>query len=150
MSTPMSSQPDSICTDTWAERRRAPRYSASGEPARIAWKEEGLRVCKAPARLIDIAANGAGLVAARPAEPGEMLWLGMASLPWEWVKATIRATCPDGREWRLHVAFCEPCPVGLFEIAIGQSARNQELPSFRILRDDDIEPNTCFTIQLSW
>jgi len=70
---------------------------------------------KVPARLIDITTQGAGFVAGRPAEPGQMLWLGFVSLPCEWVKATIRAAFPAGPQWRYHVAFCEPCPVGLLE-----------------------------------
>jgi hypothetical protein len=142
----MTSQPDSIYTSAWSERRSMPRYSASGEPARIAWKEQGLRVYKAPACLIDITARGACLLVARPAEPGDLLWLGMASLPWEWVKASIRAAAPDGPRWRFHIAFCEPCPVGLLEQAIGLSARSREVPSFQVLRDEDVEQNTCFTI----
>jgi hypothetical protein len=150
----MLSQPGSILRSTPIERRSMPRLSTSDTPARIAWKQEGLRVCKAPARLIDISENGASLFATRPAERGEVLWLGIASLPWEWVKATIRGTFPDGPRWRFHIAFCEPCPVGLLEEAIGPSARNQDVPSFRILwdndddDDDDIEENTCFIIHL--
>jgi hypothetical protein len=145
----MSSQLEPGSASTWPERRSAPRFLASGEPARIAWKQQGLRVCKAPARLIDIATSGAGLVATRPAEPGEMLWLGVASLPWEWVKATVRAAWPDGTRWRLHVFFCEPCPMGLFEQAIGLSARRKEAPLYPILRnDDDVELHTCFTMRL--
>jgi len=105
-------------------------------------------MCKAPARLIDISAKGARLLAARPGQPGEVLWLGMASLPWEWVKATIRETFPFGPRRRFHIAFCEPCPVGLLEAAIGLSARNQAVPSFQILGVDDIGENTCITIPL--
>jgi hypothetical protein len=149
MSAIIWSQSDSNLQPTWVERRSTPRFPASAEPARIAWKKEGLRVSKAPAQLIDIALTGAGLVVARPAAPGDVLWLGMASLPWEWVKATVRASCPDGPSWRFHVAFCEPCPVGLLEMAIGLPVRNREVPSFRILRDH-VEQNTCFTIHLYW
>jgi hypothetical protein len=118
----MLSQPDSILISRLSERRSMLRLPASGGLARIAWKEGGLRMCKAPARLIDITANGAGLLAARPAQSGEVLWLGMASLPWEWVKATIREAFPFGPRRRFHIAFCEPCPVGLLEAAIGLSA----------------------------
>ncbi len=105
-------------------------------------------MCKAPARLIDITANGASLLAARPAQSGQVLWLGMASLPWEWVKASIRGAFPVGPRRRYHVAFCEPCPVGLLEAAIGLSPRNQAAPSSEDLWDGDSDENTCFTIPL--
>jgi hypothetical protein len=138
---------DLLVTSPLAERRLLPRLLASDEPARLAWKEEGLRVYKSPARLIDISANGAGLLVARPAEPGQVVWLGIASLPWEWVKATIRATFPDFGCWRYHVAFCEPCPVGLLEQATGLSARDEQVPPGRSLSDDENQENAWLAIQ---
>jgi hypothetical protein len=144
----MLSQPDSIPASTSFERRSTPRLSTSGEPARIAWKEGGFRMHKVPARLIDITTEGAGLVAGRPAEPGQMLWLGFASLPCEWVKATIRAAFPDGPQWRYHVAFCEPCPVGLLERATTLAHRARAALSSGILQDDDDEAETFFILHL--
>ncbi len=96
-----------------------------------------MRVRKAAARLIDITDQGAGFYAERPAEPGEVLWLGMASLPWEWVKVTIRAAVPAEHEWRYHVAFCEPCPPGLLEQAISPLPDFEELPTAILTADDD-------------
>jgi hypothetical protein len=146
----MVSQPDSIPASTSFERRSVPRLSTCGEPARIAWKEEGFRMHKEPARLIDITAQGAGLVAGRPAETGQMLWLGVASLPCEWVKATIRAAFPDGPRWRYHVAFCEPCPVGLLERATILAQRPQAEFSSGIFQDngDDNEEESFFLLDL--
>jgi hypothetical protein len=133
----MIPQPDSVCVPAFAERRRMPRIAASDAEARIAWKREGVRVCKASARLIDITEQGAGFVSERPAEPGEVLWLGMASLPWEWVKVTIRAVAPGAHEWRYHVAFCEPCPPGLLEQAVSPLPYCDDLPTAIVaLRDD--------------
>ncbi len=103
---------------------------------------------KMPARLIDITTEGAGLVVARPAEPGQMLWLGFASLPCEWVKATTRAAFPDGPRWRYHVAFCEPCLVGFFEHASTLAQRAQAALSSGILQDDDNEEEICFVWHL--
>jgi hypothetical protein len=119
------------------ERRRLPRLAASDAAARIAWKAEGVRVYKAAARLIDITSLGAGFVALRPAEPGGVLWLGMASLPWEWVKVTIRAAVQGAHEWRYHVAFCEPCPPGLLEQAISPLPGFEELPTAILSAADD-------------
>jgi hypothetical protein len=133
----MLSEPDSIPVFPLFERRSIPRLSTSGEPARIAWKEEGFRMHKVPARLIDITTQGAGFVAGRPAEPGQLLWLGFVSLPCEWVKASIRAVVPNGPQWRYHVAFCEPCPVGLLERATTLADRAQAALSSGILQDDD-------------
>ena len=144
----MLSQPDLVLVSGLSERRSIPRLPASGQPARIAWKEERFHVCKVRARLIDITAYGAGVLAARSAEPGEVLWLGIASLPWEWVKATIRAAFPVGSIRRFHIAFCEPCPVGLLEAAIGLSARKHTAPSYEAVWDDDIDENPGFTIPL--
>jgi hypothetical protein len=146
----MLSQPDSIPDFTSFERRSMPRLSTCGEPARIAWKEKGFRMSKVPARLLDITTQGAGLVAARPAEPGQTLWLGFVSLPCEWVKATIRAAFPSGRQWRYHVAFCEPCPVGLLERATILAQSPQAEFSSGIFQDngDDNEEESFFLLDL--
>jgi hypothetical protein len=124
------------------ERRSLPRLPASSEPARIAWKAGGSRRCKEPAHLIDVHENGAGIIAARPGKPGEVLWLGMASLPCEWVKAIIRGEFPDGSRWRFHLAFCEPCPVGLLEEMIGVAGRYQDVPTFHDSCDDNDDDET--------
>jgi hypothetical protein len=146
MSVTMLSRPDSILTSTPAERRSLPRLLASGEPARIAWKVQGFRVRKASARLIDISANGVGLLAAQPAKPGQVFWLGVESLPCEWVKATVRCAFSAGLFWRFNMVFCEPCAVGLLEEAIGHSAPNRQPPPDRFLWDDEIEDNYCVPI----
>jgi hypothetical protein len=123
-----------------------PRLSTAGEPARIAWKEDGFRMHQMPARLLDITTQGAGLVAGRPAEPGQVLWLGFVSLPCEWVKATIRAAVPNGLQWRYHVAFCEPCPVGLLERGTTLAQRPQAAFPSGIFQDDDNEEEETFFI----
>jgi hypothetical protein len=109
---------DPVTASLSADRRAEPRLTASDEPARIAWQEGCFKMGKAPARLIDITSQGAGLVTPRPGQLCKMLWLGIESLPCEWVKATIRAAVPIGLKWRYHLVFCEPCPVGLLERAL--------------------------------
>jgi hypothetical protein len=91
----------------------------------------------APARLIDITGEGAGLMAHRPAELGQLIWLGITSLPGEWVKATIRAAIPRGEQWQYHVAFCEPCPAGLLEQAVHGARSLRSSVRFLVLEDDD-------------
>ena len=110
----MWSEPDPLPAPRFpaTERRSIPRLPAADEPARIAWKSEGLRMHQAPARLIDITTRGAGLLAPRPAALGQIFWLSLTSLPNEWVKATIRAALPQGSQWQYHLAFCEPCQIG--------------------------------------
>jgi hypothetical protein len=93
-------------------------------------------VRRAPARLIDITTRGAGLVTHRPAEFGQTVWLGVEALPCEWVRAIIRAVSPDGSQWRYHLAFCEPCPVGLLEQATTGAPRG-ETPLALVLHDDE-------------
>src|SRR5262245_55664359 len=137
--TSMWSEPDPIPAprSLATERRSTPRLPTADEPARIAWKSQGLRMHKAPARLIDITAVGAGLLAQQPAELGQLLWLGITSLPGEWVKATIRAAVPQGSQWQYHLAFCEPCPVGLLERAIIGERSIRESFRWRLFQDDD-------------
>jgi hypothetical protein len=120
------------------ERRSIPRLPTSDEPARIAWKAGGLRMGQAPARLLDITARGAGLLAPRPAPLGQLIWLGIASLPGEWVKGTIRAAIPKGSQWQYHVAFCELCPAGLLEQAIHGSPSIRDNFRSVIFEDDDV------------
>jgi hypothetical protein len=121
------------------ERRSTPRHPTSSEPARIAWRAGGLRMHQAPARLIDITAYGAGLLAHRPAELGQLVWLGVTSLPGEWVKASIRAAIPRGSQWQYHVAFCEPCPAGLLEQALhGARSIRSSVRSLVFEDDDDV------------
>jgi hypothetical protein len=121
------------------ERRSISRLPTRDEPARIAWKAGGLRMGQAPARLIDITARGAGLLAQQPAQLGQLVWLGITSLPGEWVKATIRAAVPHGSQWQYHLAFCEPCPAGLLEQAIHGSPSIRDNFRSVIFEDDDVD-----------
>src|SRR5437016_987845 len=132
----MLSESNSIPVVRSVERRATPRLPTAGAPARIAWQEGGFRMRKAPARLIDITGQGAGLLTHRPAKLGQKLWLGVASLPCEWVKAIIRAAVPDESQWRYHLSFCEPCPAGLLERATAAQGIGDH-PFPRILSDDE-------------
>jgi hypothetical protein len=121
----------------FTERRAVPRISAFAVAARIAWKEGCFRMGKSSASLIDITANGACLVTLRPAELGQMLWLGIASLPCEWVKATVRGATSDGSQWTCHLAFSEPCPLGLLEEATEPSGGAWDEPRPLFSPDED-------------
>jgi hypothetical protein len=108
-------------TDTFLERRTVPRHQAASPEAWIVRREEASRFLRTPARLIDISDKGAQVTSDRLLFKENVLWIGLVSLPCEWVKATIRATRPEGR-WRIyHLEFCEPCPCGLLEGATAES-----------------------------
>src|SRR5262245_40456242 len=126
----MSSQISNEPAPVFIERRLLPRLTVAAQLARIAWKERPFHMGKAPAHLVDITAWRACLLTQRPAELGQPLCVGVESHPWEWVKATIREATPDGSLWRYHLAFSEPCPVGLLEtiVATALSARGIWLP----------------------
>jgi hypothetical protein len=95
-------------------------------------------MCQAPARLLDITAQGAGLLSLGPADAGQVLWVGVVSLPCEWVKATIRAAIRQGTSWRYSLAFCEPCPAGLLERASAAAGEDREVHGFfLVLREDE-------------
>jgi hypothetical protein len=77
-----------------------------------------------------------------------VLWLGMASLPWEWVKVTIRAAVQGEHEWRYHVLFCEPCPPGLLEQAISPLPECADLPTAILSADDGSTEPVVPSLQL--
>jgi hypothetical protein len=100
------------------ERRHWPRRSAIRTRARLAWRTQGLRVAKAPAQLIDISEGGLSISTNSPTPPDlSYFWVGLESLPGEWVKASLRqAVRGDGR-WVYHCVFLETCAPGIIERA---------------------------------
>jgi hypothetical protein len=100
------------------ERRESPRRPAIRTRARLAWRSQGLRVAKAPARLIDISEGGLSLTTSSPTPPDlSYFWVGLESLPCEWVKATLRKVERDEGCWVYHCAFLEKCAPGIIEQA---------------------------------
>ena len=100
------------------ERRTVTRQSVNRE-AKLIWRDAPSRFSKTVGRLVDISEKGAGIIADTIPSHAGVLWLGLEDLPWEWVRAKIRATrCRDGQRC-YHVEFTEPCPPGLLEIATG-------------------------------
>jgi hypothetical protein len=108
-------------TETSVERRAVPRRCTAAVEAKIVRRDEVSRFLKSSARLIDISDRGARVSAERIAFKENVLWIGLVGLPCEWVKATIRAIRPEGREWTYHLEFCEPCPQGFLEGATSVS-----------------------------
>ena len=102
-------------TDTFLERRTVPRHQAAVVAAWIVRREEASRFLRSSARLIDISDKGAQITADRLLFKENVVWIRLVSLPCEWVKATIRATRPEGRQRIYHLEFSEPCPYGLLE-----------------------------------
>lgn len=100
------------------ERRRWKRMPAAPVRARIAWRIQGFGVLKSPVRLIDISQGGARIAieAAAPRDP-PFLWVGLRSLPCEWVKARVQEVYRQDGCWVCRLRFLEdPCP-GLLEMA---------------------------------
>jgi hypothetical protein len=99
------------------ERRSVPRLRASYGRARVVWREGPSRYCKSRVRLFDISEKGARILCEPIPRTSGVVWVGLASLPLEWVKASIRAVRPEGDRSIYHLGFCEPCPPGLIEKA---------------------------------
>jgi len=107
------------------ERRAFPRWpvEACQAEARLAWEDGRPPYKGTGARVIDISMGGARILTGSP-------WLGIVTvrvrldaMPFEWVRARVRAvrSAPGGaRLWCLHLAFSEPCPVGVLEEAISR------------------------------
>jgi hypothetical protein len=104
--------------DVPPERRAVPRQWTASADAWIVRREDVSRFLRSSARLIDISDRGARVSAERIVFKENVLWIGLVGVPCEWVKATIRATRSEGREWTYHLEFCEPCPRGLLEGAM--------------------------------
>jgi hypothetical protein len=100
------------------ERRRSRRRPAIRTRARVAWRTHGLRVSKAPARLIDISEGGLS-ISSRSPTPSDLsyFWVGLEALPCEWVKATLRKAVPEDGCWVYHCVFLETCAPGIIERA---------------------------------
>jgi hypothetical protein len=86
--------------------------------ARVASRDGISRFRTVSACLIDITERGVHLVSEAPAEEGQVVWFGLEALPWEWVRATVAKVVSGGGVWNYHVAFGEPCPVGILEAAV--------------------------------
>jgi hypothetical protein len=111
-------------SDPFLERRAVPRQWTASTDAWIVRREDISRFLRSSARLIDISDKGARVAAERITFKENVLWIGLVGLPGEWVKATIRAVRPEGREWTYHLEFCEPCPRGLLDRAMVESEIN--------------------------
>jgi hypothetical protein len=95
--------------------------------ARVAWREKGLRFEKAAARLLDFSERGARVLASVNARVGQMVWVGLATLPGEWVKAEVQSSDLMGNQWLCRLEFREPCPAGIVEVVrFGPCAGSRE------------------------
>jgi hypothetical protein len=109
--------------DIMPERRRWPRSRAARVRARIAWRARGFPVQKFPIRLIDISQGGARIAIDAPEPPDlSFFWVGLRSLPCEWVKSTVKEVVRQDHSWIYRLLFLEdPCP-GLIELAVERRA----------------------------
>jgi hypothetical protein len=121
----------------FSERRSVRRQSVVIGRARIAWRDGISHFWTSPARLIDISDRGARLMSGLPAGAGQAVWIGLEVLPCEWVRAIVKAVVPGPGEWSVHLAFREPCPIGLLEAATHAAPRRSPIlvPSFSFERD---------------
>jgi hypothetical protein len=100
------------------ERRQCARRPTERVRARLAWRSHGFRVSKTPAQLLDISESGARVSINSATPPGlSFFWVGLESLPGEWVKATIQETVPHDLGWICRFRFAEQCPPGIIERA---------------------------------
>lgn len=107
------------CADTQMDRRAVRRQIVNRGGAKLIWREAPSRFSRTIGRLVDISEKGAGILTDTIPGHENVLWLGLEELPWEWVRAKIRATGRREGQWCFHVEFAEPCPPGLLEIATG-------------------------------
>ena len=98
------------------ERRAVARQSVNEEGVKLVWRDGVSRFSRTGGRLVDISEKGAGILSGPIARQEDVLWIGLVRLPWEWVKANIRATRLNGEQWCYHLEFTEPCPPGFLEI----------------------------------
>jgi len=77
-----------------------------------------MRVSKAPALLVDISEGGLRVVTTATL-PDELLffWVGLVSLPCEWVKVSIQEAVRRDDRWDLRLVFVENCAPGIIERA---------------------------------
>lgn len=99
----------------FVERRRVARRLVTYGRARIIWRQGPSVYRKSPAWLIDISEKGARLLSGHDPRTQGFLWIGLNSLPMEWVKANIRGMGLQGLRWDYHLEFCETCAPGLIE-----------------------------------
>jgi hypothetical protein len=97
------------------ERRSGPRLAVPCLPGRVAWRGTGLRMRKVHTQLLDFGPGGARVRSWCELPEGRFVWVGLESLPLEWVKAVARR--PDGASSSgvYRLVFLEPCPAGILE-----------------------------------
>lgn len=106
------------------DRRRATRYPAVVDAARVGWWE-GKHFRTAPARIEDISTGGAAISIGPDSLSAPVLWVCLAGpTPNEWVQAHLTGvtTAEDGSR-TVRLAFPLSCPYELFKrVAWGEPA----------------------------
>jgi hypothetical protein len=102
----------------FVERRTVARQRPSTCRARVAWREGGLRFEKASVSLLDLSPRGAQVLSPVYSRAGRTVFIGLASLPNEWVRAVVRSSELSGNQWLCRLEFREPCPAGMLELAL--------------------------------
>jgi hypothetical protein len=104
------------------DRRAHRRWPVVSSRARLAWGEGRPPFHTAPARLIDISEGGAQICTDTVPEAASRVWVRLDSLPWEWVRATVRAVRGKPPCYQIHLTFPERCPAGVLEKAIAPAS----------------------------
>ncbi len=115
----VAERPATSFLDDTTERRAVVRHIVNRGGAKLVWREGPSRFARTVGRLVDISEKGAGILSDKIPRHEQVLWFGLEELPWEWVRARIRAARPAEGQWCFHLEFAEPCPPGLLEIAAG-------------------------------
>jgi PilZ domain len=121
------------------ERRSCPRRPAVESRASLAWEAGPPPFRHVSARLIDISEQGAQIaVDAVPCDVGRV-WVRLDAVPWEWVRATVRAMRGVSPCCHVHLSFPEPCPPGVLEEAVDPTPSSCDDSTLRLNLTFDFE-----------
>jgi hypothetical protein len=99
------------------ERRAVARRNVNWGGVKLVWREGSSQFSRGSGRRIDISEKGAGILSGQLPPQEGVIWIGLAGMPSKWVRATVRATRPEGKQWFYGLEFCEPCPSALLDFA---------------------------------
>jgi hypothetical protein len=95
-------------------------------PARITVRTGLWKTVKLPSDLLQIDAAGASLATLGSVEEGQVVWLGLAALPTEWVKGCVAGVRKVAELTVYSLDFREECAPGLLDVARAAIARRPQ------------------------